>query len=97
MFYDQSEFVDGPSAGKVTPQVLRTILADSDQFKGNDEEFDAYFSLLDKDNDRFVSFQDFLGPLLPMLPAEVAKVFIEDQQFQNETHNELRAAFEECR
>jgi hypothetical protein len=97
MYYDQSEFVDGPSAGKVTPQVLRTILTDSGEFQGDDDEFDKYFSLLDKDGDRFVSFQDFLGPLLPRLPQEVAKVFMEDLQFQNETHNELRAAYEECR
>jgi hypothetical protein len=32
MFYEQSEYTDGPSAGKVTPQVLRTILVDSEQF-----------------------------------------------------------------
>ena len=97
MFYEQSEYTDGPSAGKVTPQVLRTILVDSEQFQGTNEEFDEYFALLDKDNDRFVSFQDFLGPLLPMLPQEVSKVFIEDLQFQNETHNELRIAYEDCR
>ena len=44
-----------------------------------------------------ISFYDFLGPLLPMLPPEVSKVFVCENRYKNGVFNEIRSAFEAVR
>ena len=53
-----------------------------------------YFKVLDEDNDGLVSFYDFITPLMPILPAEVAAMFTQDHRFKQETFNDMRIAFD---
>ena len=56
-----------------------------------------YFEMLDEDKDKLVGFFDFLTPIMTLLPPEVAIAFQNDQRFQQESMNDLRALFIQSR
>lgn len=49
--------------------------------------------MLDKDKDTWISFYDFLAPLMPILPPEVATVFTQESRYKTQTFQEIRTAF----
>ena len=55
-----------------------------------------YFDLLDRDGDGLLSFQEFLGPFISIMPADVAMVFTSDIRFKIESLNYIRIAFTYC-
>jgi hypothetical protein len=98
LFYKASKEKDGPLAGKIAPEQLSPILEKCGQFKFADmnemvERAQFYFNMLDKDKDTWISFYDFLAPLMPILPPEVATVFTQESRYKTQTFNEIRSAF----
>ena len=65
--------------------------------KGLLEKAVEYFGMLDKDQDHWVSFFDFLAPLLPLLPPEVATIFTSESLFKSETFQQLRQTFDDIK
>jgi hypothetical protein len=99
LFHLHSDFKDGPKAGKVNDEQLKTVVLSSGQFvfEGQDVELRCadYSKLLDADKDGLISFFDFITPLLPILPPEVTTMFTQDQRFKQETFNDMRIAFDQ--
>jgi hypothetical protein len=50
--------------------------------------------MLDRDKDTWISFHDFLAPLLPILPPEVSTVFTQESRYKTQTFHEIRRAFD---
>ena len=50
--------------------------------------------MLDEDKDLLVSFTDFITPLMPILPTEVALMFTQDHRFKQSTFNDLRIVYD---
>lgn len=52
-----------------------------------------YFRLLDIDGDNYLSFAEFLAPMMDQIPPRVAIVFVSDIRFKLEVFHNLRSAF----
>ena len=59
------------------------------------EYCDNYMKMLDEDKDGLVSFTDFITPLMPILPTEVALMFTQDHRFKQSTFNDMRIVFDQ--
>ena len=59
-----------------------------------DSKCQEYFTMLDEDDDKLVSFYDFITPLMSTLPHEVAAMFTQDQRYKQESFNDLRIMFD---
>ena len=74
------------------------VMLSSGQFQIDGEEADnkcqEYFTMLDEDDDKLVSFYDFITPLMSTLPHEVAAMFTQDQRYKQESFNDLRIMFD---
>lgn len=90
---------EGKHAGKIGLVHLAPILEQCSQFKFSNVQdmnhrVSKYFSMLDQDKDTWVSFHDFLWPLLPILPPEVSTIFTQESRHKTHTFGEIRHAFD---
>ena len=75
------------STNKLDPQSFCKVLRQSGAFElqGEEQEIEKkaaeYFRMLDLDHSGSVSFYEFLLPLIPMLPENVAMCFTNDFSF----------------
>jgi hypothetical protein len=95
LFFETSEYKNGPKAGKVNLEQFYKVIDQSGFFSSiplddYNTKCNEYFGMLDVDKDQMVGFFDFITPVMSMLPPEVSAAFQNDQRFKQESLNDLR-------